>query len=103
MKQACVVLYMQVRKALSGVSGASLGVDTKDNAGGLLSLIRATYALNNPNGLLGTDQKDVLTAMQQSLTQALTKLKINLSSAQSELDQLANNLVQLEANLFTNP
>jgi hypothetical protein len=78
-------------------------VATGDYAGARLSLIQASDALNNLSGLLGTDQKDVLTAMQQSAAQALTKLKVNLSSAQPELDQLASNLVQLEANLFPNP
>jgi hypothetical protein len=94
---------VQVLIALSGVRGASLAVATGDYAGARLSLIQASDALNNLSGMLGTDQKDVLTAMQQSSTQALTKLKIYLSSAQPELDQLANNLVQLEANLFPNP
>jgi hypothetical protein len=45
----------------------------------------------------------VLTAIQLSAAQALTKVKINLRSAQPELDQLTNNLVQLEDNLFPNP
>jgi hypothetical protein len=96
-------LHVQVLMALSGVRGASLAVATGDYAGARLSLIQASDALNNLSGLLGTDQKDVLTAMQQSAAQALTKLKVNLSSAQPELDQLASNLVQLEANLFPNP
>lgn len=96
-------LHVQVLKALSGVRGASLAVAAGDYAGARLSLIQTSDALDILSGLLGTDQKDVLTAMQQSAAQALTKLKINLSSAQPQLDQLANNLVQLEANLFPNP
>jgi len=89
--------------ALSGVRRASLAVATGDYAGAHLSLIQASDALKSLSGLLGTDQKDVLTAMQQSAAQALTKLKINLSSAQPELDQLTKNLEQLEDNLFPNP
>ena len=96
-------LHMYVLKALSGVRGASLAVAADDYAGARLSLIQASEALDTLSGLLGTDQKDVLTAMQQSAAQALTKLKTNLASAQPELDQLTNNLVQLEANLFPNP
>ena len=96
-------LHVYVLMALSGVRGASQAVATGDYAGARLSLIQASDALNNLSGLLGTDQKDVLTAMQQSAAQALTKLKINLTSAQPELDQLTNNLVQLENNLFPNP
>ncbi len=96
-------LHSYVLKALSGVHGASLALTAGDYAGARLSLIQASDALDIMSGLLGTDQKDVLTAMQQSAAQALTKLKINLSSAQPELDQLTNNLVQLEANLFPNP
>jgi multidrug resistance efflux pump len=96
-------LHVQVLMALSGARGASQAVATGDYAGARLSLIQASDALNNLSGLLGTDQKDVLTAMQQSAAQALTKLKTNLTSAQPELDQLTNNLEQLEDNLFPNP
>ncbi|OGN92182.1 MAG: hypothetical protein A2Y88_07245 [Chloroflexi bacterium RBG_13_48_10] len=96
-------LHSYVLKALSGVRGASQAVLAGDYAGARLSLIQASDALNILSGLLGTDQKDVLTAMQQSAAQALTKLKIDLTSAQPELDQLTNNLVQLENNLFPNP
>ncbi len=96
-------LHSYVLKALSGVRGASQAVAANDYAGARLSLIQASDALDMLSGILGTDQKDVLTAMQQNATQALTKLKVNLSSAQPELDQLTNNLVQLEDNLFPNP
>jgi peptidoglycan hydrolase CwlO-like protein len=96
-------LHVYVLMALSGVRGASQAVATGDYAGARLSLIQASDALTNLSGLLGTDQKDVLTAMQQSAAQALTELKTNLTSAQPELDQLTNNLVQLEDNLFPNP
>jgi hypothetical protein len=96
-------LHSYVLKALSGVRGASQAVAANDYAGARLSLIQASAALDVLSGLLGTDQKDVLTAMQQSASQALTKLKTNLTSAQPELDQLTSNLVQLENNLFPNP
>jgi len=88
---------------LSGVRGASQAVAAGDYAGARLSLIQASAALDVLSGLLGTDQKDVLTAMQQSAAKALTDLKTDLISAQPELDQLTNNLVQLEDNLFPNP
>ena len=96
-------LQSYVLSALSGVRGASQAVAAGDYAGARLSLIQASDALDVLSGLLGVDQKDVLTAMQQSATQALTKLKVNLTSAQPELDQLTSNLVQLENNLFPNP
>ena len=96
-------LHVQVLMALSGVRGTSQAVATNDYAGARLSLIQASDALDNLSGLLGTDQKDVLTAMQHSAAQALTRLKTNLTSALPELDQLTNNLEQLEDNLFPNP
>jgi hypothetical protein len=96
-------LHSYVLKALSGVRGASQAVAAGDYAGARLSLIQASNALDILSGLLGTDQKDVLTAMQQSAAQALTKVQTNLNSAQPELYQLTNNLVQLEDNLFPNP
>ena len=96
-------LHIYILKALSGVRGASQAVAADDYAGARLSLIQASDALDSLSGLLGADQKDVLTAMQQSAANALTDLKTNLLSAQPELDQLTNNLVQLEDNLFPNP
>ena len=96
-------LHMYVLRALSGVRGASLAVAADDYAGARLSLTQASEALDMLSGLLGADQKDVLTAMQQSAAQALTEVRANLTSAQPELDQLTNNLVQLEDNLFPNP
>jgi enamine deaminase RidA (YjgF/YER057c/UK114 family) len=96
-------LHMYVLKALSSVRGASLAVAAGDYAGARLSLIQASEALDMLSGQLGTDQKDVLTAMQQSAAQALTEVKTNLKSAQPDLDQLTKNLAQLEGNLFTNP
>ena len=75
-----------------------------DYAGARLSLIQASEALDTLSGLLvGTDQKDVLAAMQQSAAQSLIEVKTDLKSAQPELDQLTKNLVQLEHNLFPNP
>lgn len=83
--------------------GASQAVAANDYAGARLSLVQASDALDVLSSLLGTDQKDVLAAMQQIAAQALTEIKNNLKAAQPELDQLTNNLVQLEDNLFPNP
>jgi peptidoglycan hydrolase CwlO-like protein len=96
-------LHMDVLKALSSVRGASLAVAADDYAGARLSLIQATEALNTLSGRLGTEQKDVFIAMQQSAAQALADVQTDLKSAQPELDQLTQNLVQLEDNLFPNP
>ena len=96
-------LHLDVLKALSGVRGASMAVAADDYAGARLSLIQATEALDSLSGQLGKDQKDVFTAMQQSTAQALADVQTDLKSAQPELDQLTQNLVQLEDNLFPNP
>jgi chromosome segregation ATPase len=95
-----VTLHMYVLKAQSGARGASLTLAADDYAGVRLSLIQASEALDALSGLLETDQKDVLTAMQQSASQALTNVQNDLKSARPELDQLTKNLVQLENNLF---
>ena len=97
-------LHTYVLKALSGVRGASQAVATGDYAGARLLLIEASAALDTLPTLMGTNQKDVLTAMQQSAAQVLTLVKTtNLESAQPELEQLTKNLAQLEGNLFPNP
>jgi peptidoglycan hydrolase CwlO-like protein len=98
-----VTLHAVILNVLSSVRGASLAVGADDYAGARLSLIQATEALDTLPALLGSDQKDVLTAMQQSAAQALGDVQTDLKSAQPELDQLTKNLVQLEDNLFPNP
>lgn len=96
-------LHFNVLEALSGLRGASLAVNTNDYAGARLQLIQASEALDTLSGRVGADQKDVFIAMQQSASQALSDVQYNLRSAQPELDQLINNLVQLEDNLFPDP
>jgi hypothetical protein len=96
-------LHMYVLEALSGARGSSLALAADNYAGTRLSLIQVSEALDILSNLLGTDQQDVLAAMQLSAAQALTEVKTDLKSAQPELDQLTKNLVQLEDNLFPNP
>jgi peptidoglycan hydrolase CwlO-like protein len=96
-------LHWAVLEALSGVRGASLAVADDDYAGARLMLIKGTEAIDIISSQLGTDHNDVLTAMQQSAAQALDDMQNDLKSAQPELDQLVNNLVQLEDTLFPNP
>jgi chromosome segregation ATPase len=96
-------LHLDVLEALSGLRGASLAVDSDDYAGARLLLIQASEAMDSLSGRLGADQRDVFVAIQQSAAQTLVDVQNNLQSAQPELDQLINNLVQLEDNLFPNP
>lgn len=96
-------LHMYVLKGLSGVRGASLAVAVGDYAGARLSLTQTSAALDTLSTLLGTDHKDVLTAMQKSAALVLSDVMTDLKSAQPELDQLTKNLAQLEDSLFTNP
>ena len=96
-------LHVDVLKALSGLRGASLAVAADDYAGARLLLIQASEALDALAGRLGEAQKDVFVAMQQSASQALIDVQNNLRSALPELEQLINNLVQLEDNLYPIP
>lgn len=97
------MLHMDLLQALSGVRGANLAVAAGDYAGARLLLIKATTALGALSNRLGEEQSDVLAALLQSAAQALTDMQTDLKSAQPELNQLAQNLVQLEENLFPNP
>ncbi len=97
------MLHMDLLQALSGVRGANLAVAADDYAGARLLLIKATTALGALSNQLGEEQSDVLAALLQSAAQALTDMQTDLKSAQPELNQLAQNLVQLEENLFPNP
>jgi hypothetical protein len=94
--------HMHILKAVSAVRGASLAVAADDYAGARLSLIQASEALDRLSALVDNDQRDVLTAMQESAAQALSLITTDLKSAQPELVQLTKNLLQLEANLFPN-
>lgn len=96
-------LHIDVLKVLAGLRGASLAVEAGDYTGARLLLIQASDALDTLSGRLGEDQKDLFIAMQQSASQVLADVQNNLKSSQSELDQLVNNLVQLENNLFPSP
>ncbi len=96
-------LHLNVLEALSGLRGASLAVNADDYAGARLLLTQASEAMDSLSGRLGVDQKDVFEAIQQSAAQTLVDVQKNLQSAQPQLDQLINNLVQLEDNLFPDP
>jgi chromosome segregation ATPase len=96
-------LHLDVLEALSGLRGASLAVNADDYAGARLLLIQASDAMDSLAGRLGVGQSDVFAAIQQSAAQTLTNVQNNLQSAQPELEQLINNLVQLEDNLFPDP
>ncbi|MFZ6030573.1 MAG: hypothetical protein ACOYYS_22935 [Chloroflexota bacterium] len=96
-------LHISVLQVLSDVRAASLAVAVDDYAGAHLALSQVTETLDTLSDLLGTEQKNVLTALQQNAAQALTEAKTDLKSAQPTLDQLTKNLVQLQNNLFPNP
>lgn len=98
-----VTLHFDLVNSLSGLRGASLAVATNDYVGARLFLVDASQALDTLSGRLGANQKDVFIAMQKSASLALIDLQKNLKSAQPELDQLTNNLLQLEDNLFPTP
>ena len=97
------MLHLDVLEALAGLRGASLAVSADDYAGARLLLIQASEAMDSLSGRVGADQNDVFAAIQQSAAQTLVDVQNNLQSAQPELDQLINNLVQLEDNLFPDP
>lgn len=96
-------LHMYVLDALAGARGASRSAAEGNYAGTRLSLDQTSTALAALSDLLGPNHNDVITAMQTSAAQASTKADRDLESAQSDLDQLTKNLVQLEDNLFPNP
>ncbi len=96
-------LHLDVVNTLSGLRGASLAVVANDYVGARLYLFKASEVLDTLSRRLGTDQKDVFSAMQKSASLALIDVQKNLKSAKPELDQLINNLLQLEDNLFSTP
>jgi hypothetical protein len=85
---------------LVDVRAASLALAVDDYAGARLSLLQAYQGVGVLEDLLGLEQRDVLNAIQDNLSEMLEVIQDDLQSAGPGLERLAYNLTQLLETLF---
>lgn len=96
-------LHAQILSALADVSAAQLALANEDPDGARLALSNTPDTLEAMSRLIGSEQIDTVTSMQQRLTLVLAELEDDREAAQSDLSVLSTNLVKLENTFFVEP
>lgn len=89
-------LRLMLMSAISDVRAANLATQDDNYAGALLSLTDASQTLEELNIFLGEEHSEIITTMQENLTEIQDALKNDPQTAASDLDRLATNLIRLE-------
>ena len=95
-------LHIQILSALSDVNAARLDLAQDNASGAQVDLTNTAETLKNLEQLVGAQQKEAVQAMQSRLDLALQEMDRDSFAAQSDLEVLATNLVQLENTFFAN-
>ena len=93
-------LYATLLSALVDLTGARLALASNDPASARVYLSNMPAALENLSALLGVRERTLVVPMQRRLEQAVDNLEGDQYATQSDLNVLANNLVQLKRNLM---
>ena len=93
-------LYVALLSALADVTGARLALASNDPTGARAYLSNVPAALEHLAALLGVKERTLVVPMQRRLEQAVDNLEGDQYAAQSDLNVLANTLVQLKRNLM---
>ncbi len=96
-------LHTYILSARTDVAQAQLALAKQDTAKASLALSKTDQTLTMINDLLPANQQKLVKDMQSRLTLAKSEIESNSYAAQSDLDVLANSLVDLENSLFTSP
>jgi chromosome segregation ATPase len=96
-------LHVRVLTALKDVQAAQLDLADEDIDAARLSLTRTETRLEEIKELLPSDQQGVVDGMIQRLNLVLDGIDGDAFAAQSDLEVLANSLIQLENTLFVAP
>jgi outer membrane murein-binding lipoprotein Lpp len=96
-------LHVRVLAALKDVQSAQLGLALGETDAARLSLSRTEVKLEELQELLPADQQGVVDGMLQRLNLVIDGMDSDAFAAQSDLDVLANSLLQLENTLFITP
>ena len=95
--------YVAMLSLLSDVTAARLALASNDPDGARGHLSHAPAALDSLARLMGQEQRTALAQMRQRLQHALGELDGDQYAAQSDLNVLANKLVQLRGQHFVRP
>jgi polyhydroxyalkanoate synthesis regulator phasin len=96
-------LHTYILSARTDVAQAQLALAKQDTAKASLALSKTDQTLTMVGDLLPASQQKLVKDMQSRLTLAKSEIESNSYAAQSDLDVLANSLVDLENSLFTSP
>ncbi len=96
-------LHTYILSARTDVAQAQLALAKQDTAKASLALSKTDQTLTMIGDLLPANQQKLVKDMQSRLTLAKGEIENNSYAAQSDLDVLANSLVDLENSLFTSP
>ena len=96
-------LHTYILSTRTDVAQAQLALAKQDTAKASLALSKTDQTLTMIGNLLPANQQKLVKDMQSRLTLAKGEIENNSYAAQSDLDVLANSLVDLENSLFTTP
>jgi polyhydroxyalkanoate synthesis regulator phasin len=96
-------LHTYVLSARTDVALSQLALAKQDTAKASLALSKTDQTLTMMGNLLPANQQKLVQDMQSRLKLAKSEIESNAYAAQSDLDVLANSLVDLENSLFTTP
>jgi hypothetical protein len=96
-------LHTYILSARTDVAQAQLALAKQDTAKASLALNKTDQTLTKMSALLPANQQKLVKDMQSRLTLAKSEIESNSYAAQSDLDVLANSLIDLENSLFTSP
>lgn len=85
---------------ISDVRAAHLATLDDNYAGALLSLNDASQTLRQLNDILGENQSEVITTIQEDLSEIQEALKSDPEVAATELDRLTTNMIRLERTIL---
>lgn len=94
-------LHIAILNARLDVTAARLALSGDESARALITLEKTADSLERIGTFLEPEQRDMVTAMVQRLDLVLSEIENDPYAAQSDLDVLATNLLQLEDALFS--
>lgn len=94
-------LHITILRALSDVNAARLALAMDDSASAQVHLTKTNQTLQELEGLVDANSRDLVVSMQDRLELALSEIGEDDFAAQSDLGVLSTNLVQIENTYFT--
>jgi hypothetical protein len=97
------MLHVHILSALADVTSAQLALVQEDLDGARLALSNTPETLAALLDMVGDDQQDAVSAMQQRLTLVLGGMEEDPTTSRSDLGIMATNLLKLENTFFVEP